>query len=116
MPLDPLPDFHYRRDENGDLYLEVPHGGFRLIDRPLFNKGTAFDDGERADLELEGLLPASVVTIEQQIERVRWTYQHQESDLERYLHLMAVLDRNETLFYRMLVHLPQVARHLPHAE
>ena len=100
---DPLPNFHWRRDPHGNLNLEVGEHGARLIELPSFNKGTAFTEAEREALGLTGLLPPRIVTMAQQIERVLWTFQHQESDLERYLHLMGVLDRNETLFYRLLV-------------
>jgi len=104
MLVEPKPGFRYRRDATtGETYLEVPHGGFPLIDMPLFNKGTAFTQAEREELGLVGLLPPCVVTQQQQIDRVLWTFAHQESDLERYLHLNAVADRNETLFYRILV-------------
>jgi malic enzyme len=103
VPLDPLPRHRYVTDEKGAACLEVPAGGFALIENPLLNKGMAFDAAEREELGLTGLLPPRVVTLEQQAERVLWTFQRQESDLERYLHMMGVLERNETLFYRILV-------------
>jgi malate dehydrogenase (oxaloacetate-decarboxylating)(NADP+) len=99
----PAPGFRYRKDEKGETYLEVSVRGERLIEMPAFNKGTAFTDEERDALGLRGLLPPRVVSMPQQADRVMWTYEHQETDLERYLHLMGVLDRNETLFYRILL-------------
>jgi malic enzyme len=99
---DPMPGYRWGYDLDGGRVLEVSVRGERLIERAMFNKGTAFSMEERDALDLHGLLPPRVVTLAQQVERVRWTYDHQESDLERYLHMMGVLDRNETLFYRML--------------
>jgi malate dehydrogenase (oxaloacetate-decarboxylating)(NADP+) len=87
----------------GERWIETTARGERLIESALFNKGTAFPPEERKALGLEGLLPPRFVTMEQQVERVVWTFEQQESPLERYLHLIAVLDRNETLFYRILL-------------
>jgi malic enzyme len=69
---------------------------------PMFNKGTAFTRDERIELGIQGLLPPSVCTIERQLERVYENYQRQPDDLDRYLYLVALQDRNETLFYRLL--------------
>jgi len=99
-----LPGFRFRTEpESGERVLEVPVFGERLVEMPMFNKGTAFTDAEREALGLRGLLPPRVVTFAQQMERVLWAFENQETDLERYLQMMAVLDRNETLFYRLLV-------------
>lgn len=101
---DLLPGFRFRRDpDTGERVLEVSVTGERLIEMPMFNKGTAFADEERDVLGLRGLLPPRVVEFQRQMDRVLWGYEHQESDLERYLHMMGVLDRNETLFYRLFV-------------
>jgi malate dehydrogenase (oxaloacetate-decarboxylating)(NADP+) len=97
------PGFRYVRDSKAGLVLEVGVSGDRLVEIPMFNKGTAFTEEERDALGLRGFLPPRVVTMAQQIDRVLWTFANQASDLERYLHMMAVLDRNETLYYRMLV-------------
>jgi malate dehydrogenase (oxaloacetate-decarboxylating)(NADP+) len=76
--------------------------GVALLRDPLLNKGTAFTEAERAALGLKGLLPPHVFTIEEQVRRVLENYRRKENDLERYIHLVSLQDRNETLFYRVL--------------
>lgn len=76
--------------------------GQRLLDDPLLNKSTAFSEAERRDLGLIGLLPLHTSTIEEQLARVYENYQRKENDLERYIFLTALQDRNETLFYRLV--------------
>ncbi len=79
----------------------LPRGAALLHD-PLLNKGTAFTRAERDALGLRGLLPPNVHTIEEQLARVMDNYRHKTTDLERYIHLVSLQDRNETLFYRLV--------------
>jgi malate dehydrogenase (oxaloacetate-decarboxylating) len=76
--------------------------GLRLLDDPLLNKSTAFSETERCELGLLGLLPLHTSTIEEQLARVYENYRRKDNDLERYVFLTALQDRNETLFYRLL--------------
>jgi len=76
--------------------------GVALLRDPLLNKGTAFTEPERVALGLKGLLPPHVFTLEEQVGRVLENYGRKESDLERYIYLVSLQDRNETLFYRVL--------------
>jgi len=80
----------------------LPHGE-ELLHDPLLNKGTAFTRAERRALGLEGLLPPHVHRLEEQVARVMDNYRHKPTDLERYIHLVSLQDRNETLFYRVVV-------------
>ncbi|MEX0690690.1 MAG: NAD-dependent malic enzyme [Gemmatimonadales bacterium] len=80
----------------------VPRG-FPLLQDPRYNKSTAFTEAERDALGLRGLLPPRVMTLAQQLTRVRSNLQHKGSDLDRYIFLAALQDRNETLFFRLLV-------------
>jgi malate dehydrogenase (oxaloacetate-decarboxylating) len=70
---------------------------------PLLNKGTAFTAEERRAFGLEGLLPHRVTSIDRQLERVYKSAMGKESPIERYNALAELQDRNETLFYRLLL-------------
>ncbi len=85
--------------------------GSGLLDDPRRNKGTAFTAEERRAHGLEGLLPPAVETIERQVERVMGHLANKPTDLERYIYLIGLCDRNETLFYRTLMSDP--ARFVP---
>jgi len=85
--------------------------GEALLNNPLCNKGTAFTAAERAKYGLEGLLPAAIEGIDRQVERVLTHLDAKESDLERYIYLIALSDQNETLFYRTVMSDP--ARFIP---
>jgi len=89
-------------EQTGEEILEVSLTGQLLLDYPLLNKGMAFTDDERRELGLLGLLPPHVSPMEEQLERNYENYRRKESDIERYIFLMALQDRNETLFYKLL--------------
>jgi malic enzyme len=95
--------YHTKTDPaTGERYLPVDLRGRALMTDSMFNKGTAFTRDERNELGIQGLLPPSICTIERQLVRVYENYRRQPSDLDRYLYLVALQDRNETLFYRLL--------------
>lgn len=77
--------------------------GQRLLHTPLLNKGTAFTEAERDALGLRGLLPPKVFTQEEQVSRVLENFHRKESDIERYIYMSALQDRNERLFYRVIM-------------
>jgi malate dehydrogenase (oxaloacetate-decarboxylating)(NADP+) len=85
--------------------------GEKLLDDPRLNKGTAFTSEERERYGLQGLLPHAVESLNRQAERVMGHLEQKPSDLERYIYLIGLLDRNETLFYRVVMSDP--ARFLP---
>jgi malate dehydrogenase (oxaloacetate-decarboxylating)(NADP+) len=86
-------------------------GGVALLDDPIRNKGTAFTPDERKRFGLEGLLPPSVENLDRQVERVLGHLEAKPTDLERYIYLIGLSDRNETLFFRTVMSDP--ARFIP---
>ncbi len=76
--------------------------GADLLHDPLYNKGTAFSREERIRLGLLGLLPPRVSTFEDQVRRVMGNVRRRSTDLGKYLEMLSLLDRNETLFYRVV--------------
>lgn len=97
------PLFEIRRDPaTGERHLHTALTGRALLDQPLLNKGSAFTEAERRELGLVGLLPTGVSPPEVQLERIYGNYRQKTSNLERYIHLVSLQDRNETAFYRLL--------------
>ena len=81
----------------------LPTKGVDWLNNPIFNKGTAFTAAERDALGLRGLLPPHVNTMEQQVLRVISNFRSKPNDLERYVQIVSLQDRNETLFYRVVM-------------
>jgi len=77
--------------------------GVKILHDPVRNKGTAYTEAERDYLCLRGLLPPRVHTPSDQELRVLANIREKPTDLERYLYLIALQDRNETLFYRVVM-------------
>lgn len=90
------------KDAEGSAFRPVSLTGTDLLNNRFLNKGTAFTEQERADFDLEGLLPPQVQTFEAQLERVYEGFKSAGSDIEKYQNLRALQDRNETLFYALL--------------
>jgi malate dehydrogenase (oxaloacetate-decarboxylating)(NADP+) len=85
--------------------------GIELLHDPSLNKSTAFSDAEKQALGIVGLVPDVTETEELQLQRVMMQLGHKNTDLERYIYLINLLDHNETLFYRTVMSDP--ARFLP---
>ncbi len=82
-------------------YVDSPRG-LALLRDPLLNKGTAFTEAERDALGLRGFLPAHVLTMEEQAARVLVNLRSMPNDLEKYIALNSLHDRNEALFFRVV--------------
>jgi malate dehydrogenase (oxaloacetate-decarboxylating)(NADP+) len=79
-----------------------PPRGIALLRDPMLNKGTGFSEKERDALGLRGLLPAHVLSMEAQAARVMTNLRLLPNDLEKYVALNALHDRNEALFFRVV--------------
>jgi malate dehydrogenase (oxaloacetate-decarboxylating)(NADP+) len=91
-----------KREKKKNLMIRLPLGVAVLRD-PAFNKGMAFTEAERDALGLQGLLPPRVHTMEEQLVRVLGNLRRKSTDLEKYIFLTGLQDRNMTLFYRVLM-------------
>jgi len=87
--LPPLPEWYPR--------------GTALLRDPTLNKGTAFSDQERDVLALRGLLPPHVATQDEQLARVLENFRRLKTPLSKYIMLSSLLDRNEALFFRVVM-------------
>lgn len=90
----------YKVDTNSAA-LDFPRGVALLRD-PLLNKGTAFSEQERDTLGLRGLLPSHIFSLQEQAARVLTNLRHLPDDLDKYVALNALHDRNEALFFRVV--------------
>jgi malate dehydrogenase (oxaloacetate-decarboxylating) len=95
--------YRRKRGADGRERVEVRLRGPQLLNHPMYNRSTAFTRDERRALGLDGLLPDVVSSMEQQAQRAYGNIVRKTDALERYIGLAAVQDRNEHLFYRVLL-------------
>mgnify|MGYP000370761243 FL=1 len=82
--------------------LYIPYAGPSLLETPLLNKGSAFDEEERTNFNLMGLLPPRYETIDEQVDRAYMQYSKFQTDLNKHIYLRAIHDNNETLFFKLV--------------
>jgi malate dehydrogenase (oxaloacetate-decarboxylating)(NADP+) len=82
--------------------VKIPRGKTLLCD-PAWNKGTVFNEIEREALNLQGLLPPRIFTASQRALHIINNLRGKSTDLEKYLYLAGLQNRNESLFYRVLM-------------
>ncbi|MBZ5498072.1 MAG: NAD-dependent malic enzyme [Acidobacteriia bacterium] len=87
----------------GQKYMAVSRKGKALLMDCRTNKGSAFTDQERDELDLQGLLPPIVSTMQQQLDRCYENFAAKAVNLEKFIYLSGLQDRNETLFYRLVL-------------
>lgn len=81
----------------------IPYRGTALLHDPVRNKGMAFTEKERDLLGLKGLLPPGYCTQDVQMMRILDNLRRKSNDLERYIYLISLQDRNEMLFYSFIM-------------
>jgi malate dehydrogenase (oxaloacetate-decarboxylating)(NADP+) len=87
----------------------ISRKGLDLLRDPLLNKGTAFTPSERETLGLRGLLPPRIHTQEEQVDRFMVSLRRLSDPLDQYVALNALHDRNEALFFRVVIdHIDEV--------
>jgi malate dehydrogenase (oxaloacetate-decarboxylating) len=100
MPLSPFYDV--LRSEDGSRYIEPYVTGYQLLRLPLLNKGTAFTAEERRLLDLQGLLPTRIDTLESQVDRAYHRYRALLEPIEKHVYLRLLQDNNEVLFFALV--------------
>ncbi len=88
--------------QTSESYIAVKEKGRPLLLNPFTNKGTAYTAEERDALDLHGLVPPAISRLEQQLERTYENYLAKTTNLERFIFLASLQDRNETLFFRLV--------------
>jgi malate dehydrogenase (oxaloacetate-decarboxylating) len=87
----------------GQQYMAMSQKGRELLLNPHTNKGTAFTRRERNELDIGGLVPPAVCTMHQQLDRTYENFKVKTTNLEKFVYLSSLQDRNETLFYRLVL-------------
>ena len=83
--------------------MAVSEKGRSLLFNYETNKGTAFSLRERDELDLAGLVPPQVSTMKQQLDRTYENFSSKTSNIEKFIYLSSLQDRNEILYYRLLL-------------
>ena len=98
----PGTDFLLDTSNSRDVVLGLRARGRQILRNPIANRGTAFTLSERERLDLSGLLPSRVTSMEEQLRRTYAQYSRSPSPLAKFIYLAQLRDRNEVLFYRLL--------------
>ncbi|WP_048203992.1 NAD-dependent malic enzyme [Methanobacterium formicicum] len=89
-------------EKEGTKYIKTDLRGSQLLQSSHLNKGTAFSTKERQLFNLIGLLPHSVETLDEQLQRAYQQYSLQADDLQKNIFLNNLYHTNETLFFRLI--------------
>jgi malate dehydrogenase (oxaloacetate-decarboxylating) len=100
-----MKNYSFKTDPlTGENYLEVKCQGQQLIHDPFLNKASAYTEEERLTLGLSGLMRSTISDINAQRMRSYEMFSRKQDDIEKYIFLQSLLNRNETLFYNLLSH------------
>jgi malate dehydrogenase (oxaloacetate-decarboxylating) len=100
-----MKNYSFKTDPlTGENYLEVKCQGQQIIHDPFLNKASAFTEEERLTLGLSGLMRSTISDINAQRIRSYEMFSRKQDDIEKYIFLQSLLNRNETLFYNLLSH------------
>ncbi|KAK2446284.1 NADP-dependent malic enzyme [Trifolium repens] len=99
---------HYGEDSATEDQLITPWNfsvasGHTLLRDPRYNKGLAFTEKERDSHYVRGLLPPAIFTQELQEKRLMHNLRQYDVPLHKYIALMDLQERNERLFYKILI-------------
>ncbi|XP_076135770.1 NADP-dependent malic enzyme [Alosa pseudoharengus] len=92
----------HKSEDQSKTFVYTKKRGYDVTRNPHLNKGMAFSLEERLQLGIHGLLPPCFLSQDVQLLRVLRNYEMKKDDLDRYVFLMGLQDRNEKLFYRVL--------------
>uniref|UniRef100_A0A6Q2X4A4 Malic enzyme n=1 Tax=Esox lucius TaxID=8010 RepID=A0A6Q2X4A4_ESOLU len=92
----------HKAGDQSKTFVYTKKRGYDVTRNPHLNKGMAFSLEERLQLGIHGLLPPCFLSQDVQLLRVLKNYEMKKDDLDRYVFLMGLQDRNEKLFYRVL--------------
>lgn len=92
---------------DGEEVIEVGMDPKDILHDPLLNKGTGFSEEERRDLGIQGLIPFHCSTMEEQMKRRYENFKNKKTDIDKYVFLTQLQDRNETLFYKLVSEHPE---------
>jgi len=101
----------HKSEDQSKTFVYTKKRGYDVTRNPHLNKGMAFSLEERLQLGIHGLLPPCFLSQDVQLLRVIKNYEMKKDDLDRYVFLMGLQDRNEKLFYRVLT--SDVERFMP---
>ncbi|XP_074652663.1 NADP-dependent malic enzyme-like [Tubulanus polymorphus] len=90
-------------DHHKDRMSSLKVRGIDIIRDPRINKGMNFSLLERQILGIHGLLPPATFNQDEQVQRIMYNYRRCHDDLEKYTFLLSLHDRNEKLFYRVVI-------------
>ena len=94
---------HTQEELHGPTEIRTRLQGSAVLHQAEINKGLAFSKEERQNLGLSGVLPHAEQTIQEQLLLEREHLNSKSDEMEKFIYLASLQDRNETLFYRLLV-------------